>query len=100
MTTYHFYSDPGHGWLRVPREELRELGIESKISKYSYQKGSFVYLEEDCDAPEFINALSEARGVSNLGLSPEQVIGAKIVPHVSTKRDSKIRGYDSYQIDT
>ena len=46
---FHFYADPGHGWAKVKRSLLKELGIEDKISSYSYQKGEFVYLEEDCD---------------------------------------------------
>ena len=39
---YIMESDPGHGWLGVPRAELAELGIESKISGYSYVEGGIV----------------------------------------------------------
>jgi len=53
---YIFYSDSGHGWLKVKRSELEELNIADKISFYSYQSGKSVYLEEDCDAGVFINA--------------------------------------------
>jgi len=56
MRKFDFYSDPGHGWLKVKRKELAELGIESQISGYSYQKGDAVYLEEDSDAPKFADA--------------------------------------------
>jgi len=59
---YYFYSDPGHGWLAVNYDELVELGIQDKISHYSYRQGNTVYLEEDCDMAEFMNAL-EAKGV-------------------------------------
>lgn len=59
---YYFYSDPGHGWLAVNYDELVELGIQDKISRYSYRQGNTVYLEEDCDMAEFMNAL-EAKGV-------------------------------------
>ncbi len=56
MKKYDFYNDPSHGWLKVQRKELVELGIETQISGYSYQKGDAVYLEEDSDAPKFIDA--------------------------------------------
>lgn len=59
---YDFYSDPGHGWLHVKYDELVELGIQDKITFYSYRKGNDVYLEEDCDMSEFMNAM-EAKGV-------------------------------------
>ena len=57
MTTYTFHNDPGHGWLEVGRDELTMLHIDDQISSYSYQTGNKVYLEEDCDASVFINAL-------------------------------------------
>ncbi len=56
MKTFDFYRDPSHGWLKVERKELIDLGIESQISGYSYQKGDFAYLEEDSDASIFIDA--------------------------------------------
>jgi hypothetical protein len=60
-TTYPFFTDPGHGWLRVPRKRLETLRIAHKITSYSYQNNAFVYLEEDCDAPLFLHA-AEAAG--------------------------------------
>jgi hypothetical protein len=59
MKKYDFISDPGHGWLKVERAELIALGIIYKISNCSYQDRSYVYLEEDCDAPIFIKAKEE-----------------------------------------
>ena len=60
MTTkekvYKFYTDDGHGWLAVKRQELIDLGILKDITPYSYQKGATVYLEEDCDLSTFIAA--------------------------------------------
>jgi len=53
---YKFFHDPGHGWLEVPRKELRALGITSQISTYSYQNKGMVYLEEDCDFAQFAKA--------------------------------------------
>ena len=50
---FTFYSDPGHGWLKVNKRDLMELSLEDKISNYSYVSGENVYLEEDCDASLF-----------------------------------------------
>lgn len=54
--TYIWAQDGGHAWLAVKAGELVSLGIQDKISGYSYVKGDTVYLEEDCDAGLFINA--------------------------------------------
>jgi hypothetical protein len=58
--TYRFITDPGHGWLEVPRAELDALGIANKISRYSYQRADLVYLEEDCDFAHFAAAKAAA----------------------------------------
>ena len=77
------YSDPQHAWLKVTRKKLISLGIEDKISSYSYQRKDHVYLEEDCDAATFILAMN--------------TIG-KIVEFRShsTNRSSRIRSYDGF----
>ena len=59
---FRFISDPGHGWLEVPRSLLSELGILEEITTYSYQKKELVYLEEDCDASRFFEAYNTSRG--------------------------------------
>lgn len=60
MQTFTFYSDPGHGWLAVPRDLLHELGIADEISPYSYQRLDTVFLEEDCDLSTFTRAMGAA----------------------------------------
>jgi hypothetical protein len=64
MTTqesvFTFYSDPGHGWVAVPKALLRDLGIAGRITPYSYQRGATAFLEEDCDASTFIVAMKAA----------------------------------------
>jgi hypothetical protein len=50
MRNYVKYDDPGHGWLRVKISELKNLGIAGKVSGYSYMRGNYASLEEDCDA--------------------------------------------------
>jgi hypothetical protein len=54
------YNDPGHGWVAIKRDVLIKLGIEHKVSYYSYQRGQTVYLEEDCDASLLIGAARDA----------------------------------------
>ena len=44
------HSDASHSWLSVNRKELAKLGIESKISRHSYQGKKYpntIFLEED-----------------------------------------------------
>ena len=69
MSKFVFHSDPGHGWLQVPKKLIRELGIGKEISSYSYQDEDFLYLEEDCDAVLFIEAY-----VKKNGAKPEFVV--------------------------
>lgn len=57
-----FLMDVCHGWLSVKIKEIYELGLEDKISVYSYKKGQTAYLEEDCDAPLYLKAQRD-RGV-------------------------------------
>jgi hypothetical protein len=59
---YVFHTDAGHGWLEVHKDELELFGIADKVSSYSYVQGNKVYLEEDCDASLFINAL-DSKGI-------------------------------------
>jgi hypothetical protein len=54
------HSDPGHGWLEVPRGLLDTLGIAGDISAFSYIHGDRAYLEEDCDASRFAEAMKAA----------------------------------------
>jgi hypothetical protein len=54
-----YFNDSGHGWYSVKRSKLESMGVLSKVSGFSYQKGESVYLEENCDASLFFNALTE-----------------------------------------
>ena len=60
-TLKHFV-DPGHGWYRVSREMLFRMDLLDKISSFSYQKGNWVYLEEDVDASIFFTRYKELFG--------------------------------------
>lgn len=83
QVTKKFYADPGHGWLAVKMLELAKLGIAGDISRYSYQRGDTVYLEEDSDASKYIQAM-KAQGIE-----------VKIECKHSDKR-SPIRSYADY----
>lgn len=76
--------DPGHGWVKVPKRMIVELGIADKISRYSYQRGEFAYLEEDMDAGSFIVAYKAKHGD---------------VPKFRERysnRSSRVRGYSTF----
>ena len=83
-TKYRFFSDPGHGWAKVTRQELKDLGVADKISSCSYALGEHVYLEEDCDLSLFV-AAKTARGETPV-----------FVDHSSNSM-SRIRSYPRYQ---
>ena len=87
-----YLQDPGHGWVVVPFEDLAYLGIADKITSYSYKNYTLrkncevhnaVYLEEDCDLPTYLHALSEK--------------GIKVEFNVKhTNKSSRVRSYESY----
>lgn len=78
------YADPGHAWAKVPFSLIYKLGIQDKITSYSYMRGSYAYLEEDCDLSTLIKALQENR----IEFSFDKYHGNKL---------SRIRNYLSYR---
>jgi hypothetical protein len=79
------YNDPGHGWGKVKRQVLSNLGLVDKVSAYSYQYKDNVYLEEDCDLPLLVQTLYALD------------VRVKFVEK-STNKQSKIRSYESYAV--
>lgn len=71
--TFTHHSDAAHGWLEVPAKELEALGLSAAdFSRFSYvdEYGKFtgsgvstLYLEEDCDAMQFIRAYERSHGI-------------------------------------
>lgn len=59
--TLVFVADPGHGWLEVPNEDIKALGIARRISSYSYMTTRASFLEEDLDYGVFMEA-AKAKG--------------------------------------
>ena len=87
VTLIHF-TDPGHGWLKVPKRVMRALhkqfSIKDRISVYSKTRGDFVYLEQDRDAGYILSKLDR--------------FGVKINIHERhTNKQSKIRSYNFYK---
>lgn len=81
VPTLRFVSDPGHGWLAVPRRLVEQAGVERDVSSFSYQSadGKTVYLEEDCDASLFMDAAAK------------QGIAVKVVHASPSNSDSFVR---------
>ena len=77
------YADPGHAWCKVPKKLLVKLGIADQITSYSYQRGEYAYLEEDCDLSLLVSTL--------------QVKGKKVeFDERHTNKSSKILSYSHY----
>lgn len=85
IKTIQYYTDPGHGWGKVEKSLLYELNIQDKISSYSYMRGDYAYLEEDCDLTVLCQALSD------------KGIPVKFVEHTARIKSSKIRSYACYK---
>lgn len=84
MTSYDFYEDSGHGWLKVDLREIERLGLTTKITYFSYERNGYVFLEEDLDMSTFIDAKKVQDGVD-----------IKLRRHF-TNGHSKIRNYKPY----
>jgi hypothetical protein len=57
-----YITDPGHGWLLVTTGQLAEVDLTpDAFSRYSYQHGDVLALEEDCDMPVFLKAYEAKR---------------------------------------
>ena len=82
--SFDYFIDPGHGWVKVSKRLLLDLDIVGGITSYSYERGDYAYLEEDCDMGTLYTAL-RARGIE-----PK-------LRHRYADRSSRIRGYVSYQ---
>ena len=80
-----FYSDPSHGWLKVPKSLLKKLAVSDKITSHSYMRDKFVYLEGDKDADIFLKAMN----VANYPYA---------ITEWHTDKSSQIRSYETYSI--
>ena len=89
MKSITIYTDPSHGWAKVPLQALYDLNIFDKISSYSYIRYSsgkaYAYLEEDCDLSTYLKAL-DAKGIQYKFIEK------------NANKSSKIRSYARYQL--
>lgn len=59
---FDYFIAPGHVWVKASKRLLPDLGIAGEITSCSYERGDYVYLEEDCDMGALCAAL-RARGI-------------------------------------
>ena len=76
---FNFHSDSGHGWLAVKKTLVRELGLASEISEYSYMQGQSTYLEEDGDMSKFLTRFKEVFGIEPNIKELEQRNGQSVI---------------------
>jgi len=56
------YYDAFHGWLEVPIETIKAIGVADKITGFSYKKEGNDYLEKEYDSVLFMTA-ADAKGL-------------------------------------
>lgn len=83
---FPFYQDPSHGWVKVKRALLMKVGVAHAISTCSFERKNDVYLEEDSDAPRFIEAYKTMFGVEPKFKS------------LHTNKSSKICSYNQFNL--
>jgi hypothetical protein len=95
-----FYQDGGHGWLKVPKKDLENLGIADKITRFSYMYGDHAYLEEDCDLATYLRALK----IIDNGDSGERLKEfwerVRTQDSSMSRNGSRVRSYDGYEYHT
>jgi hypothetical protein len=52
-------ADLGHEYLSVPYQDVIDAGLETRISRFSYRNKSHAFLEQDNDAPLFLEVLRD-----------------------------------------
>ena len=87
-----WHNDAAHGWLKVTHQEINALGITG-ISSFSYQDKTFAYLEEDCDARKWFDAM--------LAAFPETFTKQELnesIPNIDDGRYSPIRRKSRFSV--
>lgn len=94
----NFVYDDGHAWLKVPYEVVKRFALTP--TSYSYYNEGYYYLEEDCDATRFINAVGKFVNNSEKAGYVDQYIlthdGQKIqIGEIYDGQYSKIRSFQN-----
>lgn len=84
---FTWYRDAGHAWLKVNWSDLVEMGLTNYVTEYSYRSGNIVYLEEDIDAPNFIDQYRRVKGKGSMTFVDRY-----------SHTDSFVRSLDRYDI--
>lgn len=91
------FSDGGHSWLGVKRSLVEKVGAFKHISRYSYQRGEMVYLEEYIDVAIFFKLFFAEKGLDYI--SSAQVNEFFDIKN-SYKDTSPVRSYSPFRTDT
>ena len=57
MAKLKWISDSGHGWLEVETKAVLDAGVVPSQYSYISEDRLMTYLEEDCDASKFLDAI-------------------------------------------
>jgi hypothetical protein len=69
MNTFTVYSDPGHGWAKVPKVLLRDIDLDNKMSSFvTAVRGRDIMAQQDMENGH-IKSLDEY-GIFKIGLNP------------------------------
>lgn len=85
--TFNAHFDAQHGWVAVKKGIIYQLGLTDRITSFSYEQGRTVYLEEDHDLTQFVEAFKLVTGQS-----PK----FKSMKHPPDDRESHIRRMARY----
>ena len=86
---FDVYDDINNGWVKVKKDILKFIGVADKITPFSYMRGEYAFLEENCleencDASTFCSAYED-----KFGIRPKFRFHHSIKP-------SRIRNYPHY----
>lgn len=117
IQSFTWCRDYAHAWLKVPLQAIQAAGLEiGDFSEFSYIErlpvlrsqicshratfGSvFLYLEEDCDAPKFLNHYEKKIGAYQTHLEPEEkhsfVRKLHHIPPVNKEAGEFVQFFDS-----
>lgn len=87
---FYLFSDPKNSWLRVDRDTLEDLGLsQNDFSKRTKIDFSYLYLEENNDAPIFLSKWAKKNSAQTK---------LQIVERHTKKRSFVHKKYSNYRI--